>query len=101
MVRSATKADIVAYNAMVKTARERVEKLFNEGKTEAEVIAADPLKDLNATWAADAQGGDQLPQAGLQLVQALIAAPRADCLPATSRMSVVLPASVAVRHRFT
>jgi glyoxylase-like metal-dependent hydrolase (beta-lactamase superfamily II) len=51
-----TKADIVAYNAMVKTARERVEKLFNEGKTEAEVIAADPLKDLNTTWAADAQG---------------------------------------------
>jgi len=41
---------------MVKTARERVEKLFNEGKTEAEVIAADPLKELNATWAADAQG---------------------------------------------
>ena len=41
---------------MVKTARERVEKLFNEGKTEAEVIAADPLKDLNATWAANEQG---------------------------------------------
>ena len=52
----ATKADIVAYNAMAKTVRERVEKLFNEGKTEAEVIAADPLKDLNTTWAADAQG---------------------------------------------
>ena len=30
----ANKADIATYNTMVKTARERVEKLFNEGKTE-------------------------------------------------------------------
>ena len=29
-----------------------VEKLFNEGKSEADVIAARPLKDLDATWAA-------------------------------------------------
>jgi hypothetical protein len=29
---------------MLKTARERVEKLFNEGKSEADVIAARPLK---------------------------------------------------------
>ena len=50
------KSDIAAYNAMAKTARERVEKLFNEGKSEAEVIAADPLKDLNVTWAANEQG---------------------------------------------
>jgi cyclase len=49
------KADIATYNEMVKTARERVEKLFNEGKSEAEVVAADPLKDLNATWAANEQ----------------------------------------------
>jgi hypothetical protein len=39
---------------MVKTARERVEKLYREGKSEAEVVALDPLKDLNASWAADA-----------------------------------------------
>ncbi|HEY4404898.1 MAG TPA: MBL fold metallo-hydrolase [Xanthobacteraceae bacterium] len=50
------KSDIAAYNAMAKTARERVEKLFNEGKSEAEVVAADPLKDLNMTWAANEQG---------------------------------------------
>ena len=39
-------------DAMLKTARERVEKLFNEGKSEADVIAARPLKDLDAKWAA-------------------------------------------------
>jgi len=47
----AKKSDIAAYNEMVKTARERVEKLFNEGKSEAEVIAAKPLADLDKTWA--------------------------------------------------
>jgi cyclase len=51
----AKKADIATYNAMVKTARERVEKLFKDGKSEAEVTAENPLKDLNATWAADDQ----------------------------------------------
>ena len=51
----ATKADIVAYNEMVKTAAERVGKLFREGKSEDEVVALDPLKDLNATWAANPQ----------------------------------------------
>jgi len=51
------KKSIADYNAMVKEAREKVEKLFNEGKTVAEVIAADPLKDLTKTWAVDAQGG--------------------------------------------
>jgi cyclase len=44
---------VAAYNEMAKTVVERVGKLVNEGKTEAEVIALDPLKDLNATWAAD------------------------------------------------
>src|SRR4051812_20089445 len=53
----ANKADIATYNAMVKTARERVEKLFNEGKTEDQVIAANPLADLNKTWAANEQAG--------------------------------------------
>ena len=48
----AKKADIAEFNAMLKTARERVEKLFNEGKSEADVIAARPLKDLDAKWAA-------------------------------------------------
>ncbi|MEA2987762.1 MAG: hypothetical protein QOG83_473 [Alphaproteobacteria bacterium] len=50
------KKSIADYNAMVKAAREKVEKLVKEGKSEAEVVAADPLKELNATWAADPQG---------------------------------------------
>jgi hypothetical protein len=29
--------------------------LFKDGKSEAEVVAENPLKDLNATWAADDQ----------------------------------------------
>jgi glyoxylase-like metal-dependent hydrolase (beta-lactamase superfamily II) len=51
----AKKSDIAAYNAMVKEAREKVEKLFNEGKTEAEAIAAKPLADLDKTWSANDQ----------------------------------------------
>jgi glyoxylase-like metal-dependent hydrolase (beta-lactamase superfamily II) len=52
----ANKAKVAEYNAMVKAARERIEKLYREGKSEAEVVAADPLKDLNATWAANPEG---------------------------------------------
>jgi cyclase len=48
----AKKADIAEFNAMLKVARERIEKLVREGKSEAEVIAARPLKDLDAKWAA-------------------------------------------------
>jgi glyoxylase-like metal-dependent hydrolase (beta-lactamase superfamily II) len=52
----ANKASVAAYNEMVKTARERIEKLVKEGKTEAEVVAAKPLADLDKTWAANDQG---------------------------------------------
>jgi cyclase len=52
----AKKADIATYHEMVKTARERVGKLAREGKTEAEVVAMDPLKDLNTAWAANPDG---------------------------------------------
>jgi len=51
------KKSIADYNAMVKEAREKIEKLVNEGKTEAEVVAMDPLKELTKTWAANEQGG--------------------------------------------
>jgi len=50
----ADKKVVAEYNAMLKTARDRVAKLVQEGKTEAEVVGLDPLKDLNATWANDA-----------------------------------------------
>jgi glyoxylase-like metal-dependent hydrolase (beta-lactamase superfamily II) len=52
----AKKSDIAEFNAMLKTARERIEKLFKEGKSEEEVIALRPLKDLDEKWAADDKG---------------------------------------------
>jgi glyoxylase-like metal-dependent hydrolase (beta-lactamase superfamily II) len=48
----AKKSDVAEFRAMLVTARERIEKLFNEGKSEAEVVAAKPLADLDAKWAA-------------------------------------------------
>jgi glyoxylase-like metal-dependent hydrolase (beta-lactamase superfamily II) len=42
----AKRADIVEYNAMLKTVRERIEKLVLEGKSEDEVIAMRPLKKM-------------------------------------------------------
>jgi glyoxylase-like metal-dependent hydrolase (beta-lactamase superfamily II) len=45
----ANKANVAEYNAMVKAARERVEKLMKEGKTEAQIVAAKPLADLDKT----------------------------------------------------
>jgi len=51
----AKKSDVVQFHAMLVTARDRIEKLVNEGKTEEEVIAAKPLADLDATWAATEQ----------------------------------------------
>jgi hypothetical protein len=40
---------------MYKTTSAVIEKLFNEGKSEQEVIAAKPLADLDEKWAADPQ----------------------------------------------
>jgi cyclase len=48
----ATKANLQDFHDMMVTARDRVKKLFDAGKTEQEVLAADPLADLNAKWAA-------------------------------------------------
>ena len=49
----AKKSDVANFLAMLTTARERIEKLVNEGKSEAEVVAAKPLADLDASWAND------------------------------------------------
>ena len=46
----ATKADLTTFRNMLVTSRDRIEKLFNEGKTEQDVVAAKPLADLDATW---------------------------------------------------
>ena len=51
----ANKKSIADFNAMVKEAREKVEKLVREGKSEAEVVAANPLAELIKTWK---QGND-------------------------------------------
>jgi glyoxylase-like metal-dependent hydrolase (beta-lactamase superfamily II) len=47
----AKRSDIVEFRTMLVTARDRIEKLFNEGKSEQEVVAMRPLADLDATWA--------------------------------------------------
>ena len=44
----ATKADIAEFREMLVISRDRIEKLFNEGKTEQEVIDLKPLADLDA-----------------------------------------------------
>ena len=54
----ANKQNVADYNAMVKTARDRVEQLIKEGKTEAQVVAAKPLADLDKTWADNDQAAD-------------------------------------------
>jgi len=51
----ATKADMIAWREMLITSRDRIQKLINEGKTEQEVLAAKPLADLDAKWAANPQ----------------------------------------------
>ena len=49
----ANKADMIAWREMLVTSRDRIQKLINEGKTEQEVLAAKPLADLDAKWAAN------------------------------------------------
>jgi cyclase len=51
----ANKANLVAWREMLVTSRDRIQKLFNEGKSEQEVVAAKPLADLDAKWAANEQ----------------------------------------------
>jgi hypothetical protein len=51
----AKKADLVAWREMLVTSRDRIDTLVKEGKTEQEVLAAKPLHDLDAKWAANDQ----------------------------------------------
>jgi hypothetical protein len=46
----ATKADLVIVRNMLVTSHDRIKKLYDEGKSEAEVLAAKPLADPDATW---------------------------------------------------
>ncbi len=47
----ANRADLMTFRTMLVTSHDRIKKLFDEGKTEQEVIALKPLADLDATWA--------------------------------------------------
>ena len=51
----ASRADILEYHDMLVTCRDRIQKLFNEGKSEQEVIDLMPLADLDAKWANNKQ----------------------------------------------
>ena len=53
----ATKADLLTFRDMLVTSHDRIKKLFDEGKTEDEVVALKPLADLDATWANNPQHG--------------------------------------------
>ena len=48
---AADKAALVAYRAMLVTARARMAKLVREGKSEDDVVATKPFADLDAKWA--------------------------------------------------
>ena len=47
----ADKAKLIEYRAMLVTARDRVAKLVKDGKSEDDVVAANPFADLDAKWA--------------------------------------------------
>jgi cyclase len=51
----ATKADLQQFHDMLVQVRDKVKKLYDEGKSEQEVLAADPLAEISKKWAS-AQG---------------------------------------------
>jgi glyoxylase-like metal-dependent hydrolase (beta-lactamase superfamily II) len=51
----ANRTDVIEYREMLLTSRDRIERLVREGKTEEQVVALRPLKDLDAKWAANDQ----------------------------------------------
>lgn len=51
----ASRADLIVFRNMLVTSHDRIKKLFDEGKTEDEVVALKPLADLDATWANNPQ----------------------------------------------
>ncbi len=51
----AAPVDLEAYRDMLVTVRDRVQRLMREGKTEDQVVAANPTADLDATWGTNAE----------------------------------------------
>jgi cyclase len=54
----ATKAQLAEYRNVIATARDRIRKLYDEGKSEQEVLAAKPLAELDGKWAANEQAAN-------------------------------------------
>jgi cyclase len=54
----ATKAQLAEYRTVLATARDRIRKLYDEGKSEQEVLAAKPLADFDGKWAANEQAAN-------------------------------------------
>ncbi len=54
----ATRADVVEFHAMLVTSQQRIEKLYNEGKTQDQVIALKPMKDYDVKWAVSDAAAD-------------------------------------------
>ncbi len=54
----ATKAQLAEYRTVLATARDRIRKLYDEGKSEQEVLTAKPLADLDGKWAANEQAAN-------------------------------------------
>lgn len=46
----ASRNDVIEFHAMLVTAQARVQKLFNEGKTEQQVVDLRPMKDYDVKW---------------------------------------------------
>ena len=53
----ADKAGLLDYYTMLEVARDRMETLIQEGKTEDDVVAERPFADLDAKWADTEQAG--------------------------------------------
>ena len=74
----ATKANLQEFHDMLVTARDRVKKLYDEGKSEQEVLAANPMADLDAKWAAAAGHRDPI---------------RTSCATSTTRSAITIELS--------
>jgi glyoxylase-like metal-dependent hydrolase (beta-lactamase superfamily II) len=58
-----SKAELAAYNIMLKDVRARIKALVDQGLDEAAVLKADPLNDLNPKWGGGFINGDAMVRA--------------------------------------
>ncbi len=67
----ATKRELQFYRDMLATLRDRVKSMIAEGKTLAEITAANPSREFDADWASDRVG----PEAVTKMIYESLAAP--------------------------